>query len=144
VCSATQDYFVSLLCNEKRAKRKIPPSTPRNRSATADDYDATAASVAGQARTTSVTCSGGRAARGRSDSAGQGARARGGDVHGDVRGGARAERVQEDSETDNENVGTKRQQERLLQIRFQVPSFLQMCMVPSFNIQSHTGTYGYI
>ncbi len=51
--------------------------------------------MAGPARTASVTGSGGRAALGRSDSAGQGALARG----GDVRGGARAARVREDSET---------------------------------------------
>ncbi len=58
--------------------------------------------MAGLARTASITCSGERAARGRSDSAGQGAPARGGDVRGDVRGGVRAARVQEASETDND------------------------------------------
>jgi hypothetical protein len=100
-CSATLDYLVSLLGNEERVKREIPPSASRNRSASADD-DAVAASVAGRASTASVTGSGGRTARGRSDSAGQCASARGGDVRGDVRGGARAARVQEDSETDND------------------------------------------
>jgi hypothetical protein len=95
-CLAMLNYLVSLLGNEERAKRKIPPSTPRNRSAPADDDDAVAASVASPARTTSVTGSW------RSDSAGQGARARDGDLCGDVRGGARAARVQEDSKTDND------------------------------------------
>jgi hypothetical protein len=42
------------------------------------------------------------------------------------------------------NVGTQRQQARSLQIRFPVPSFLKNCMIPSFNILSYTGTYGYI
>jgi hypothetical protein len=68
-CSATLDCLVSLLGNEERAKRKIPPSTRRNRSAVADDDNDAAASVAGPARTASVTGSGWRAARWRSDSA---------------------------------------------------------------------------
>ncbi len=91
-----------------------------------------------------VVLSGGSAARGRSDSAGQGAPARGGDVRGNVRCGARAARVQEDSETDNDITlapeGNKRGHPKSIS---RYPHFANL-HDSSFNIRSHTGTYGYI